>query len=125
MATGLQNDTGHMTKVTAAAIAQGLRVKITTSNTWDIAAATDLGVGIAEFAAASGGELTVKLWNAPGTFLVKCNAAVTAGAALFAIAGGLFDDAGGSTAIVPGLVALEAATAQNDLIEAALSNVGT
>lgn len=108
-----ENATGFKALPAAAAIVQGQRVKIVGA-TWDVAGLTDNAVGVATHNAAQGENLTVKLFSAPGTFLMRANAAIAAGAQLFPTASGNVDDAG-TTAL--GLVALEAATATGDLIE--------
>lgn len=110
-----QNDSGFKSFTAAAAITEGQRVKISSGNA-DVAAATDAAIGVATTAAASGEVVTVKLFSAPGTFLCRAGAAITAGAQLYPLAAGKVDDAG-TTAL--NLVALEAATADGDLIECA------
>lgn len=114
------NNTGFKSLIASEAIAEGQRLKIS-SGQWAVAGATDKAVGVATHAAASGAACTCKLWSAPGTFLVRASGAVTAGAQLYPTASGNVDDAG-TTAI--NLVALEAATASGDLIEAARLEVG-
>jgi hypothetical protein len=118
--TTTENTTGYKSLVAAAAFTQGLRAKIS-SGQWAVAGATDKAVGVAQHACASGGVLTVKLLNAPGTFILQVSGAVTAGAQLYPTASGCVDDAG-TTALT--LVALEAATASGDLIECAIMQVG-
>lgn len=115
------NTTGYLTLTTAAAITEGLRVYVTAAGLADVAGATDGAIGVATHAAASGGTLTVKLWTAPGTFLVSAASAITRGARLYPAAAGQVDDTG-TTAI--NLVAKEAATAAGDLIEAVPCLVG-
>lgn len=113
--TTTENTTGFKSLVAAAAIAEGQRIKISSGQA-DVAGATDAAIGVARHAAAAGETVTVKLFSAPGTFVCRANAAITAGAQLYPTANGNVDDAG-TTAL--NLVALEAATAQNDLIECA------
>jgi hypothetical protein len=112
-----QNTTGYRAfQATGTAIALGKRVKVDSNGLISVAAAAEGAIGVTVEAIAADGWGTVKLFNAPGTFLVVANAAITRGAQLFPTAGGNVDDAG--TTALP-LVALEAATAQNDIIEAA------
>ena len=118
--TTTENSTGFKALNAAAAFTQGQRAKIS-SGQWAVAGATDKAVGVAQHACASGGVLTVKLFTAPGTFLVQASGAITAGAQLYPTASGCVDDAG--TTVI-GLVALEAASASGDLIEAARCEVG-
>ncbi|MBN9691313.1 MAG: DUF2190 family protein [Verrucomicrobia bacterium] len=110
-----ENSMGFKGLVTAAAISQGQRIKISSGQA-DIAAATDAAIGVAIHDAASGGVVTVKLWSAPGTFICRASAPIAAGAQLYPTAAGEVDDTG-TTAI--NLVALEAAAADNNLIECA------
>ena len=116
------NSSGYRTfQATSVAIAQAKRVKVDSNGLISVAAATDGAVGVTTEAVAADGYGTVKLFNAAGTFLVTANAAITRGAQLFPTAAGNVDDAG--TTALP-LVALEAATAQNDIIEAGPVLVG-
>lgn len=115
-----ENATGFKALPAVAALAQGQRVKINNGN-WDVAGATDPAVGVATHAGGIGERVTVKLYSAPGTFLHRANAGIAAGARLYPTATGNVDDAG-TTAL--GLVALEAATNANDLIECAQIQVG-
>jgi hypothetical protein len=119
--TTTENTTGLKSFVTAAAITEGQRVKVSSAGLADVAGATDLAVGVATTAAASGGTVTVKLWSAPGTFVCVASAGIAAGAQLYPTASGKVDDAG--TTALP-LVALEAASADGNLLECALVEVG-
>src|SRR5690348_13999835 len=111
------NSSGFRTfQATSVAISRAKRVKVDSNGLISVAAATDGAVGVTIEAIAADGYGTVKLFNAPGTFLVTANAAITRCAQLFPTASGNVDDAG--TTALP-LVALEAATAQGDIIEAA------
>lgn len=110
-----ENSSGFKSFVAAAAIAQGQRVKISSGQV-DVAAATDAAIGVAIHDAASGLPCTVKLFSAPGTFICRASAAIAAGAQLYPTAAGEVDDTG-TTAL--NLVALEAASADNNLIECA------
>lgn len=108
------NSSGLLALVTAAAIAEGQRVKITAAGLYDVAAAADIAVGVATTAAPSGGIATAKLWTAPGTFMCRAGGAITAGTRVFpTTAGNVL--ATGTTAL--NLVAKDAAAASGDLIE--------
>jgi hypothetical protein len=110
------NGSGILTLTTNAAITEGQRVHVTSGRLAAVSGATDPSIGVATHAAESGGTLAIKLFTAPGTYLVRAAAAITRGAHLYPAASGEVDDTG-TTKI--GLVALDAATAQGDLIEAA------
>lgn len=116
------NSSGYRTfQATAAAIVMGKRVKVDSNGLISVAAAAEAAVGVTVEDVAASGYGTVKLWNAGGTFIMWANAAITRGAQLYPTASGGIDDAG--TTALP-LVALEAATAQGDLIEVAPAYLG-
>lgn len=109
------NSSGYKTfQATAVALVEGKRVKVDSNGLISVAAAAEGAIGVTVEACAASGYATVKLFNAGGTFLIWANAAIARGAQLFPTATGGVDDAG--TTALP-LVALEAATAQGDLIE--------
>lgn len=117
MATQTQNNSGFKTfQATAVAIGVGKRVFVDASapSLIAVAGAAVAAIGVTTENIAASGYGTVKLFNAPGTFIMCANAAITAGAQIYPTASGNIDDAG--TTALP-LVALEAATAQGDLIE--------
>lgn len=117
MASTSENSSGYKTfQATAAAIGLGIRVKVDSNGLISVAGATDAAIGVTTEAVASSGYGNVKLWTAPGTFLVTAGAAIARGAQLYPLASGKVDDTG-TTAL--NLVALEAATADGDIIEAA------
>ncbi len=89
-------------------------MKFASTGLISVAAAAEGAIGVTVEAIAADGYGTVKLFNAGGTFIIWANAAIAAGAQLYPTAAGGIDDAG--TTALP-LVALEAATAQGDLIE--------
>lgn len=110
-----ENSTGFRAfQATAAAIIRGKRVQVDVNGLISVAAAVDGAVGVTIEDIPASGWGTVKLFNAAGTFIIWANAALARGAKLFPTAAGGIDDAG--TTALP-LVALEAATAQGDLIE--------
>jgi len=109
------NSSGYRTcQATAVAIVMGKRVKYASTGLISVAAAAEGAIGVTVEDIPASGYGTVKLFNAGGTFIIYANAAIAAGAQLYPTAGGGVDDAG--TTALP-LVALEAATAQGDLIE--------
>lgn len=117
MATQTSNSSGYKSfQATAVAIGVGKRVFLDASvpPLMAVAGAAVGAIGVTVENVAASGYGTVKLFNSPGTFIMCANAAITAGAQLFPTAAGNVDDAG--TTALP-LMALEAATAQNDLIE--------
>jgi len=109
------------TDTAAAAIAQFLRVK--TTGALAVAGAADVELGTMELPALAAGDATVRYRTAAGTVKMVANAAITAGATVYAAAAGKIGASGG---LAIG-TALEAATADNDVIEVlrdAASNPG-
>lgn len=105
----------HLVRVAGEAISQYARVKLNSSAQIVEADADDKGIGVALIAAASGDEVTVKLWTDGGTFKVLAAGAVSVNDVIYAADEGQVDDVVG-TGIAVGR-ALEAATAANDVIE--------
>jgi len=99
------------TDVAAGAIAQHLRVK--TVGALVVATAADVELGTMENACTAAGPCTVRLRNAGGTAKMVASAAITAGVTVYAAAGGKIASSGTVTVGT----ALEAATADNDVIE--------
>lgn len=117
MASTSENSSGLRTfQATAAAIAHGARVKVDSNGLISVAAAAEAAVGVTTEYVAASGYGTVKLFTAPGTYLCIAASAVTRGSQLYPAASGKVDDSG--TTLI-GLVALEAASADGDLIECA------
>ena len=117
MTSGQENASGILTcKATAAAIAAGIRVTFDSSGTVSAAGATDPAIGVTLEAVAASGYVPVKLFTAPGTFPMQGHSTWAVGALLYPAAAGRVDDAG-STAL--GFQALEACTAQGDIIQCA------
>ena len=98
------------------AIGVGVLVKLSSSKL-AVAGLADQPVGVMEEASFADGDLrSVRLLSAKGTIKCKAAAAVSEGAVVYGRADGLVDDDSSSSAIQIG-VALEAASAKNDLIE--------
>lgn len=115
LANTTSNSSGYRSfQATAAAIVMGKRVKVDSNGLISAAAAAEGAIGVVTEDVAASGYGTVKLFNAGGTFIIWANAAIARGAQIYPTAAGGIDDAG--TTALP-LVALEAATAQGDLIE--------
>lgn len=93
------------------AIAQNLRVK--TTGALVVATATDVELGTMEYPAVAAGAATVRLRTAQGTRKMVALVAITAGDPVYAAAGGKV----AATGTVFCGTALEAATADNDVIE--------
>lgn len=103
--------------VASAAISQHARVKCDAAGTVSTAGLTDKDIGTAMNAAfAAGDQVQVKLRTAAGTHKMIAAGAVTLGAQVNTQASGKIDDAATSTGFPLGM-ALEAATANNDIIE--------
>lgn len=115
-----QIDTGCKTFVADAAISQFARVIFEADGRVVTAGLTEVGHGVAQVAAlAAGDAIPVKLWNSGGTFKMIAKEALACAATLYTEAGGKVQDTAEATAY-PFAVSLEAATADNDIIECAL-----
>jgi len=95
----------------AGAIAQHLRVK--TTGALVVAGATDVELGTMELPCTAAGPCTVRLRSATGTAKMVAAGAISDNATVYAAAGGKVDASG---SVVVGQ-AMEAATANNDVIE--------
>ena len=111
------NDTGCKTFECDEAIAQYARVKLDSDGKVTTAGLTDKGIGTATRATFAAGELVdVALNTKPGTQKMIAVEALAAGAAVYSEADGKVQDTAQATAFQVG-VALEAATADGDVIE--------
>ena len=110
------NKTGYKGLPVSAAVAQYVLVKISSSKVATAGLAEQpIGVSMQQ-GFADGDVINVALLSKAGTIKMKCADAVAEGAAGYGRASGLIDDVSTSSAIKVG-VALEAATATNDIIE--------
>ena len=115
-----QFDTGCVPMTADAAIAQYARVILESDGKCVTAGITQIGDGIAQTAAfASGDVISVKLWNSAGTFKMIAIEALAVGATLYTEANGKVQDTAASTSF-DFAKALEAATADGDIIECML-----
>ena len=117
---------GKMTFTAGAALLANRRVKIkaataTSPPEVEYAGAGEQHIGVTEIDASSGGLVTVRPRNMPGSAQVAAAGAFAIGATLYGAATGLVDDAVSGTAL--GL-ALEAAGAAGDEVECIFDNGG-
>ena len=111
------NDTGRKAFEADEAIAQHLRVKLDSDGKVTVAGLTDKGIGVATRAAFAAGDIIdVALNSKPGTVKMVAIEALDAGATVYSEANGKVQDTAQATAFQVG-VALEAATADGDVIE--------
>jgi hypothetical protein len=101
------------------AIAAKTRVKLTAASTTtppqvETAGAGEQHIGIAEYAAATGTLVAVRLRTYPGTHECVAAEAVEVGDPLYAAAGGMIKDSSDGTCIG---IAIEQATVLNDIVE--------
>jgi hypothetical protein len=115
-----QYDSLTKTFVADAAISQFARVTFESDGRIVTAGLADVGIGVAQTPAfAAGDAISVKLWNSAGTFKMRASEALAVGATLYTESDGEVQDTAQATA-VPFAQALEAATADGDIIECAL-----
>lgn len=111
------NNTGIKAfQATAAAINEGIRVKVDSAGLISAAAAAEIAIGVTIEPIAASGYGNVKLFSASGTWICTASAAITRGTQLYPAAAGKV--AGTGTTKLP-LVNLEAAAADGDMIECA------
>lgn len=116
------NSSGFRTfQATAVAIGAFKRVKVDSGGLISVCTGAEAAVGVTQEAIALSGYGTVKLFNAPGTFLMCANAAITRGNSVYPANSGNITGAGNTA--MP-LIALEAANALGDIIEVAPNIVG-
>lgn len=115
-----QVETPTRTFIADAAIPQFARVVFESDGRVVAAGLTDPGVGVAQLPAFAAGEaIPVKLFNSPGTFKMRASEALAVGALLYTETDGEVQDTSQATA-VPFAQAMEAATADGDIIECVL-----
>lgn len=111
------NDSGYKSFECDEAISQYARVKLDADGKITTAGLTDKGIGVATRATFAAGEtVNVKLNSAPGTFKMIASEALAAGAIVYSEASGKVQDTAQATSFQVG-VAMEAATADGDVIE--------
>lgn len=107
-------DTKFESFLGATAIGAHLRVFVSAAGTVTLAGADNAGIGTIETpSTATSGPCTVRLWAAEGTRKMVANGAVSVGGLVYAAASGKV----GSSGAVPLGICLEAALADNNIIE--------
>lgn len=117
----MYNDNRIQTFTALAALTYGTLVTISGARNVDATAAGGMGDGVVVRDCALGDECSVALFNTGGTFEVLAAGAFSAGAVLHTVASGKVDD---TPTGIGRLVALEAATASGDIIEAIVTAAG-
>lgn len=114
-----RDDSGFKSFAADGAISLYSRVNLNSDGTIGEAGLAERCIGTLQTVAAlaAGDVVPVKLYTASGTHKVRVKEACAAGAILYTEAAGEVQDTDQATALVWGL-ALEAATAENDIIEA-------
>lgn len=115
-----QFDSGTIPMTADAAIAQFARVIFEADGRCVTAGLAEVGDGIAQTAALAAGDvISVKTWNSSGTFKMIAIEALAVAAPLYTEASGKVQDTAASTSFLFAK-ALEAATADGDIIECVL-----
>jgi hypothetical protein len=111
------DDSGYKAFKAAGAITIYDRVKLSAADTVDVAGLAEIEIGTAQNAAFAANDLVnVKLRTAPGTHKMRMKDTGSAAATVYTEAAGEAQFTATNTAYVIG-IALEAATAENDIIE--------
>lgn len=120
-----RDDSGFKTYEADEAITLYSRVKLDSDGKITNAGLTDKSIGTLQTAAAiaAGDFVSVKLRSAAGTHKVRVKEALAAGATLYSEADGEVQDTAQATAFIEG-TALEAATAEDDVVEMLYNNAG-
>jgi hypothetical protein len=111
-----ENRTGVRTFTAGAALGVYLRVKLDATQQAVLAGVDEAGIGTVEVGVANAEQVSVRLWDNPGTRKVVCAGAVVAGAQLFGAAGGKVDDATTGGPVL--YIALTAGSGNGSIIEA-------
>lgn len=109
-----QKDTGFISMLAGEALEPWRRVKLTAANTVQYADAGEDAIGVTQRDAASGGYVTVKLFNAGGTFKIEAAGTFSAAATIYGAADGKIDDVASGD---PLGISNEAAGAAADICE--------
>lgn len=111
------NDVGYKTFECDEALTQFSRVKLDSDGKITVCGLTDKGIGVVTRATSAAGEFVdVSLNTKPGTMKMIASEALSAGAIVYSEASGKVQDTAQATAYQVG-VAMEAATADGDIIE--------
>lgn len=117
------DNSGFLSLPAGEAITQFMRVKKHTDGTAMIAGLAEKDIGTALETVATGAYVAIKLRTAAGTHKVIAKEALAIGATLYTEAGGKVQDTAEATSFQWG-TALEAATADGDIIEALVNSHG-
>lgn len=119
------NESGYRTfQATAVAISKNLRVAVDSDGKIAVSGAANDWIGTTIEDVLASGYTTVRLRSTPGTHFFTASAAITRGNRLYPTASGKVDDAGTTGGNI-GFVALEAATADGDIIEGGPIDTGS
>jgi hypothetical protein len=112
----MYQDNSYITVVAGEALEDNRLVKLSAARTVVYADATDTPIGVTTRKVANGEPVAIKLLNGQGTIQCTAKAAITVNAELYGDADGKVNDADPGSGVKVG-IALEEATAENDIIE--------
>jgi len=112
-----QNDNGFKSFLASGAISAYLAVDVQTDGTIKACANGVTGVGVLQEDAADANYASVKLWSAPGTFLVAVSGSAVTPATTYAIITGGFAGAVNGTTAPAVLKGLSAGVASNGIVK--------
>lgn len=111
------NDTGSITFTAATDLEPYRRVKLTAARTVGYAGLADKSIGVTTDRVASGGQVTVRLWNHPGSFEISVAKAIAAGVKVYGAANGQITDAANAACEGFALEATDAADQVAEVVE--------
>lgn len=111
-----QSDLGFVTLLATAAISQFVAVDIQPDGTINVPTAPSRGVGVTQENVPAGRYCNVKLWSAPGTWMIQVTGtAVTPGNAYAIVTGG-YAGVTATGVATPNLEAFQAGVASNGIV---------
>lgn len=118
-----QNDNGFRTFQASPALSAWIAVDVQSDGTITPSAAggtavpgSGKGIGVTQESVPTVYYANVKLWSAPGTFMLQCTGSAITVGTQYAITSGGFATATGTGCVTPQLVALGSAVASNGIV---------
>ena len=111
-----QNDIGFKTFQASPAVSQFIAVEVQSDGTITPASAGSRGVGVTQSNVPAAAYLSVKLWSAPGTFMLQVTGTAISPGNQYAITSGGFVTVTGTGCVTPQVQAFGSAVASNGIV---------